>query len=125
MPLAPVASLADFIREGHFERHVRLSRTRNASRRAALIEAIGEYLGDRVEVSGDSAGTYVLLWLRDIAPRRLEQYIARAREAGVGVYSGASFFSKEPPRAALVLSYTALSEAEIRAGIRRLAPVLR
>lgn len=118
-------ALADFIREGHFERHVRLSRTRNAARRAALIEAIDEHLGDRVEVSGDRAGTYVLLWLRDIAPRRLDRCIARAREVGVGVYSGASFFSKEPPCAALILSYAAMTEADIRAGIQRLAPVLR
>src|SRR5439155_12649916 len=48
-------TLADFMREGHFERHVRRSRTRNAARRVALLEALAAHLGDRVEPSGPNA----------------------------------------------------------------------
>jgi GntR family transcriptional regulator/MocR family aminotransferase len=42
--------LADFIREGFFERHLRRARVRNASRRAALLRALDSELGDAVEV---------------------------------------------------------------------------
>jgi GntR family transcriptional regulator/MocR family aminotransferase len=118
------STLADFIHEGHFERHVRLSRARNAARRAVLLEAITEHFGDRVEVSGDGAGIHVLLWLRDVPARRLEACIVRARAAGVGIYSAASCYREQPPRAGLILGYNALGEARIRAGIRRLATVL-
>jgi GntR family transcriptional regulator/MocR family aminotransferase len=118
-------ALADFIAEGHFERHVRLARARNAARRNVLVEAVAEHLGNRVEISGDSAGTYVLLWLRDIPPRQVDRYVARARAASVGIYSAASFFAKEPPRGAIILSYAALAETDIREGILRLGAVLR
>src|SRR5215471_18269200 len=65
------AVLTDFIHEGHFEHHLRRSRTRNAARRAALLAALSTYLGARVEVSGANAGVHLLVWLRDVAPHQL------------------------------------------------------
>jgi GntR family transcriptional regulator/MocR family aminotransferase len=52
--------LADFIVEGHFERHLRRSRTRNAARRAAPLAALDRHLGDRVEVQGAKAGIHMI-----------------------------------------------------------------
>ena len=46
-------TLADFIAGGMYERHLRRLRRRNTARRAALLEAIANYLGDRVEVTGE------------------------------------------------------------------------
>ena len=60
------AALVDFIHEGHFERHLHRMRTRNASRRAAMLEAIERNLGDRVQVSGVNAGLHLMLWLREM-----------------------------------------------------------
>jgi GntR family transcriptional regulator/MocR family aminotransferase len=62
------AVLTDFIYEGHFEHHLRRSRTRNAARRAALLEALDTHLGRRVEVSGANAGVHLLVWLQDVPP---------------------------------------------------------
>jgi GntR family transcriptional regulator / MocR family aminotransferase len=58
-------AVADFMREGHFERHLRKLRARNAQRRSVLIEALEHHFGPRVEVSGSGAGDHVLVWLRD------------------------------------------------------------
>jgi GntR family transcriptional regulator/MocR family aminotransferase len=118
-------ALADFIREGHFERHVRRSRARNAERRAALLDAIAEYLGDRVEVAGANAGLHVLLWISHLPPSRVATVCQRAAEAGVGVYPVNPFFLRQPPRAGLILGYASLSPQRIRGGIERLASVLR
>ena len=43
-------TLADFIREGHLDRHLHRSVARNASRRAALLEAVRDHFGDRAEI---------------------------------------------------------------------------
>jgi GntR family transcriptional regulator/MocR family aminotransferase len=40
-------AVADFMREGHFDRYLRKLRARNAQRRAALIEALDRHLGER------------------------------------------------------------------------------
>jgi GntR family transcriptional regulator/MocR family aminotransferase len=116
--------LTDFIREGHFERHLRRSRTRNAARRAALLDALHEHLGERIEVSGANAGMHLLVWLRDVMPHQVDRLIERAAYAGVGLYSVSPYYLEPPRRAGLLLGYAAMTEAEIRAGIRRFAAVL-
>ena len=78
--------LTDFIREGHFERHLRRSRTRNATLRAALLEALETHLGSRISISGANAGIHLLVWLHDVAPEQLDTLIAAAEQVDVGLY---------------------------------------
>ncbi len=116
--------LTDFIREGHFERHVHRARVRNAARRAALLEALTQHLGKYVEVVGANAGDHLLAWLRDIERGELNDLIRQAARAGVGVYPIAPYYLDPPSRAGLLLGYSSMREADIDAGIRRLATVL-
>ena len=115
--------LAEFIAEGHFERHLRRARTTYAARRAALLAALASHFGDRVEVVGANAGVHVLVWLRDVTTRELPSSIAAAARQGVGVYSIAPYFFRPPRRAGLILGYAPLTERQIRDGIARLARV--
>src|SRR5262245_8416047 len=115
------SALATFIRDGHFARHVSRSRARTADRRAALLDAVGAYLGDRALVCGADAGLHVLVWLRDVGPERLPGIVRAAEAVGVGVYPVTPHCLVPPREAGLVLGYAALSAEEIREGIRRLA----
>jgi GntR family transcriptional regulator / MocR family aminotransferase len=117
-------ALTDFIVSGQFERHLRRSSTRNAALRRVLVATLKQSFGDRIEVSGRDAGVHVMVWLNDIAPRKVDGLIARAAKMGVGIYSIAPYFEKLPTRAGLLFGYTALTETEIRQGIRKLAAVL-
>src|SRR5262245_42855786 len=117
-------ALADLITSGQFERYLRRAGARNAGRRQALIEALRQRLGDRVEIAGENTGVHLVVWLNDDAPRDLDGVIARAARAGVGVYPVAPCYARPPQRAGLLMGYAALTEAEIRAGIRRLAEII-
>jgi len=64
---------------------------------------------------------HLVVWFNDVKPRELDAVIARAAKAGVGVYSIAPAYTRPPDRAGLLFGYAALTEAEIRAGIQRLA----
>src|SRR5579859_6912583 len=55
--------MTDFIREGHFARHIRRMRTLYMERRTALVEAIGEEMGGRLEVVGAEAGMHLVALL--------------------------------------------------------------
>jgi GntR family transcriptional regulator/MocR family aminotransferase len=115
-----------FIREGHFERHLRRVRATLAGRRAALLDAIRTQLGERVEVSGADAGLHLLLWIRGMrSGKPLAALIARAAKAKVGVYPVTPYYLTPPRRAGLLLGYAGLDESEIRAGVECLASVLR
>jgi GntR family transcriptional regulator/MocR family aminotransferase len=117
-------ALTDFIASGQFERYLRRARTRNAARRQALIGALREHLGQRVEIAGENAGVHLLVWLNGARPQDANAIIARAARVGVGVYSIRAYYARPPRRAGLLFGYASLSEAEIRAGVRRLADVM-
>jgi GntR family transcriptional regulator / MocR family aminotransferase len=118
------AVLTDFMHEGHFERHLRRSRTRKAAHRAALLDALSTHLGPRVDVSGANAGVHLLIWLRDVAPHQLGVFIDEASQAGLGLYPITPYYLTPPSRAGLLLGYAAMTEEDIRAGVQCLAAVL-
>jgi GntR family transcriptional regulator/MocR family aminotransferase len=117
-------ALAELITSGQFERYLRRAGSRNAARRQALIAALRQHFGDRMEIAGENTGVHLVVWLTDVRPRDLDALIARAANAGVGIYSVAGSYAEPPRRAGLLFGYAALSEAEIRLGIRRLADAL-
>jgi GntR family transcriptional regulator / MocR family aminotransferase len=123
-PSLTQAALVDFIREGHFERHLHRMRTRNAGRRAAMLEAIERNLGSRAHVSGINAGLHLMLWLRDLPASRSRELRIRASRAGVGVYSVEPFYLSPPKQVGLLLGYASMPEKQIAEGIRRFAFVL-
>jgi GntR family transcriptional regulator/MocR family aminotransferase len=117
-------ALSDFITSGQFERYLRRAGNRNAARRATLIGALRQHFGDRVEIAGENTGVHLVVWLNDVRPRELSAVLARAQSVGVGLYSVAPFYTSPPPRAGLLFGYASLTEADIRAAIRRVADVV-
>jgi GntR family transcriptional regulator / MocR family aminotransferase len=115
-------TLAEFITSGLYERHLRRVRRRNAARREALRDAIDQYLGERVEVTGFGAGAHVALWP---AARVSEtEVIAAAAKIGVAVYGISPYFLSTTPRKGFMLGYSRMKESDIREGVRRLSQVL-
>jgi GntR family transcriptional regulator/MocR family aminotransferase len=112
-------TLAEFISTGMYERHLRRVRSRNAGLREALLEAVKKYLGEAVEVSGDGAGTHVVLWPRGRV--RESEAIEEAAAKGVGIYGISRYFLKGAKRVGFMLGYGSLGEGEIREGIQLLS----
>ncbi|HVP30880.1 MAG TPA: PLP-dependent aminotransferase family protein [Myxococcota bacterium] len=113
-------AFADFIAEGHLERHVRRARARHAARRAALVDAVTRELGSRAEVLGVDAGLHVLLRVPELSGRDVTRLREACRERGVAVYPAAPYYARPPARAELLLGYGSLPERTIRDGVRRL-----
>ncbi len=114
-------ALADFIASGAFERHIRRSRAWNGERRAALLRAVDEHLGDRVRVEGANAGLHVVAWLRGLSHRHGRDLVQRAAALGVGVYPVTPYYAAPPAGLGLLLGYGALQPRSIATGIARLA----
>ena len=115
-------ALAEFIANGMYERHLRQLRRRNAARRIALLDAIHRFLGDRVEVTGDSAGAQIVLWPRQRISEK--ETIARAAAHGVGIYGISHCYLKHPSPPGFLLGYDRLNEREIHEGVRLLGQIL-
>jgi GntR family transcriptional regulator/MocR family aminotransferase len=120
-------ALAGLIESGAYERHVRRLRRRNGERRAALLAALEETFGEKVTVAGAEAGLHLVAWLHGVAQAEETALVARAHEAGVGIYPVSplhALATGQRPSIGLVIGYASLGEAAIREGIRRLRRVV-
>jgi GntR family transcriptional regulator/MocR family aminotransferase len=114
-PLLEQAALADFIAEGHLERHIRRMRRIYKARRDALAATLDRHFGDRVTIHGDAAGMHLAATLR------VRDLPSRAHRAGIHIRSTAGYYSGVAPPSEFVFGFASMTEAAMREAIRRLA----
>jgi GntR family transcriptional regulator/MocR family aminotransferase len=113
------AVVADFMAQGHFERHVRCMRTLYARRQLVLQEAIGQQMSGLLEVHPAAGGMHLLAWLPPEV-MECEPIVQAARDHQLDLLP-LSYCSPRPlRRQALVLGYAAPSEGQIVEGVRTL-----
>src|ERR1700733_27697 len=115
--------LTDFIREGHFARHLRRMRILYMERRTVLVEAIQAQLGDMLEVIGAEAGMHLVALL---PPGVDDREVARqAARIGLSVMPLSMCYLKTPARGGVILGYGGTDPTQIQDGIRALKLSLR
>jgi GntR family transcriptional regulator/MocR family aminotransferase len=121
-PSLDQAVLADFIAEGHFERHIRRMRMLYAERQAAFVRAAEDELSPYLQAQPQDCGLHLIGWL----PEGVDGMRASkcAKDRGVEAPSLSSYALRPQPRQGLVLGYAAFREAEISTGARLLRGAL-
>ena len=116
--------LAEFIGAGHLDVHVRRSRRRHAARRRLLLEELTRVLGDRIEVLGADAGLHIVVVIGGLRSSVTARIVTEAKEHGVGVYGTQPYYLGESRGMHNAPRHGALSEDEIREGVKRLGAVI-
>ena len=117
-PTLEQAVLAGFIAEGHFARHIRAMRALYQERQAVLVDAARADLAGLLDVAPSAAGMHLIGRLAHASD---DQVVAeRAAREGVEVRALGAHALRASPYPGLLLGYTALDAAEIRAGVLRL-----
>jgi len=113
--------LADFIEEGHFERHIRRMRTLYGDLRRLLVDNLREHLGKTLSPLGDEAGVHLTAMLntRD----RDEEVAARAVRQGLSLWPLSRLY-RNRPRQGFVLGFGGTTAREIPVGVRKLRELL-
>lgn len=116
------AALADFIREGHFARHLRRMRQLYMVRCEALASAVRTELSGALEVVSAEAGMHLV----GLLPPGLDDREVCRAGAGLGLSLTplSSCFLTPPSRGGLILGYGGAEPEEIREGVRRLGRVI-
>ncbi len=122
-PTFTQAVVADFIRDGHFARHLRRTRALYRERREALASALRTQLAGLVEAQGDEAGMHLVACLS----KELDDHDVslRAARQGLWVMPLSSCYVGRPVRRGFVLGFGGTDVRDIPGGIRRLSAVLR
>jgi GntR family transcriptional regulator/MocR family aminotransferase len=96
-------AMTDFIREGHFSRHIKRMRAVYMERRKALAAAIRAQADGLLEVIGEDAGLHVVTLLppgiNDV------EVVTKARQLGLRVNTLSECYARSPARGGLMLGY--------------------
>lgn len=121
-PLLEQTVLCDFIREGHFGRHLRRMRELYAERWSVLMECAREDLPGLLEISNVEAGLQTVGWLAPGIDAKSAVQAASTRNVEV---IPLNFYAQgRVRRHGLQLGFAAVPPQEIRRGVRELALVL-
>jgi len=117
------AVMADFIREGHFSRHIRRMRPIYANRRRMLVSELAQVLGDAATITGDEAGMHLALFLPgDVDDQAIA---ARAAQQSLHLSALSASYIGHAPRRGLVLGFGNTRESQIAPGVRQIEALLR
>lgn len=116
------AVIADFIREGHFVRHIRRMRKHYARRKHALVSALQAQANGLVEIGDSSGGLHICGWLPD-GINDEQVHLAMAAE-GIQAMPLSRFYQSQVKRMGLVLGFAACREEDLRAGVTKLLRII-
>lgn len=116
-------AVAQFMKSGEFEKHIRRMRKWYQRKHQVLLTSIQQYMDTRVSIIGEKSGLHILLKLNGVTASKL---IECGLSHGVKVYSPARFWllSNDEIESIIMLGFGGLSLEEIEQGIRILASCL-
>ena len=117
------AVLADFIREGHFVRHLRRTRKIYRERRSVLTDCVRQQLGPGVDITGVQAGIHLCLTLPTGVNDKEIALDAAAQKLWVLPLS--SFYAGEALRRGFVLGFGSTPIEEIPVGVQKLQGLVK
>lgn len=116
------ATLAAFISEGHYARHVRRVRKACYERQGVVIEAIQCNLPASIRVEPTDSGIHIVCWLSDSLNE--QDIIDKCRQVGLGAQPLSRYCQTRPTDQAILLGFAAHSPSELVAGIKTLAQII-
>ncbi|MGZ7079594.1 MAG: aminotransferase-like domain-containing protein, partial [Thermoanaerobaculia bacterium] len=122
-PTLDQATLARFIEEGHFTRHVRRMRTIYKERQEALLRAASRELDGLLRIDPAGTGMHVVGWLLR-ADADDELVARRAAEQGIELSALSRYCMKVCLPPALVLGFAAVPPKQLASGVRALRKIL-
>ncbi|MCI3207964.1 MULTISPECIES: PLP-dependent aminotransferase family protein [Pandoraea] len=105
------ATVADFMEQGHFARHLRKMRSLYAERRRYLSDALTDVFGDDLYVQPQAGGIQTLAYLRNALARRGDMPLSEAAHVqGLAVHALSRWYGGKASRSGLLMGFTNLPD---------------
>lgn len=116
-------TMARFMEQGHWERHIRRMRMVYKKKHDILLRSVDQHFGERAVVIGQGAGLHVVLMLPDASYSEAE-IMERARQKGILLFPFSAFHvTGQPESTTLLLGFGGMNGNEIEHGISLLSQV--
>ncbi|WP_420642499.1 PLP-dependent aminotransferase family protein [Candidatus Leptofilum sp.] len=116
------ATIAEFMLEGHFVRHIRRMQKQYRARRDALVEAVEHHLAGAITLGEATCGMHVAGFLDE----RFDEtaVLTKARKVGMGIAPLSREYFAQPKCQGLMMGFTNVPPDEIEGYIAKLAATI-
>ncbi len=114
--------LTDFMKAGHFARHIRRMRNLYKARRTALVENLRAEFGEELEIHGAEAGMHLTVTLPQGC--RDTEICTRAAAEHLWLWPLSPCYAESPARQGLILGFANTPEEQMREAVKRLKTVV-
>jgi GntR family transcriptional regulator/MocR family aminotransferase len=121
-PLVLQAALADFIREGHFFRHLNRKRRLYEHRRALFLGLFAEHLSDWLEPIDGRTGIQIAAVCK--GPVDDHAIVRRAADDGINLAPLSLYFNGAPALRGLLMGYAGVDETAMRRAFPKLRQII-
>jgi GntR family transcriptional regulator / MocR family aminotransferase len=118
------AALAELMRSGAFDRHLRRAAMELRRRRAALLDGVNTHCSRHLLIHDSRAGMHVVGWLPRWSAAQVEALAVHARGRGLGLHPIGPHYRTRPAPQGLLLGYAMLSAKQLRAATALLGECL-
>lgn len=116
--------VADFMREGHFSRHIRRMRLLYRDRRSALLEHLRSELDIPIDVAGEQAGLHLSIRLPRVF--RDQEISERASKQRIWLAPLSSYYHQQrQSRQGFILGFSNTPAEEMPRAVRKMRDVMR
>jgi GntR family transcriptional regulator/MocR family aminotransferase len=118
-PVLEQAALAEFMRSGGYERHIRKMRRVYRTRRDALVRSLARWFGTGARVGPRQGGLNLLVTLDTDIPA--EELVRRAARAGIAMRDASPYYVRPPAQPTFLLGFAAITPDDIETAVARWA----
>jgi GntR family transcriptional regulator / MocR family aminotransferase len=118
-------TLATFLANRLYEKHLRQSLIELRDRRRALLTGITRHLGPHIEYTTSSGGMHAVVWFRQMTYAELDRLLPLAAARGLGLYPIHPYYRKRPAKPGLMLGFAGLSPGQITNAMALLGECVR
>ncbi|MBJ7264153.1 MAG: PLP-dependent aminotransferase family protein, partial [Burkholderiaceae bacterium] len=121
--ILPQATVADFMAQGHFARHLRRMRSLYATRRGYLVDALLQAFGSHLHVQPQAGGIHVLAHLNT---RQNDKVLAQAAQShGLAVHALNDWRMRRSQQGGLLMGFAGfITDEQAAASVQHLRTVL-
>jgi GntR family transcriptional regulator / MocR family aminotransferase len=123
-PYLQQAVLNDFMREGHFARHIRKMRALYHERRTALVESLEKEFDGEMEILGAQAGMHLVAELPEEGSWNDVELAAAAAKKRVWLWPLSPAYVGEKKRQGFILGFGNVEAGEIPAAVKAMKSVV-
>ena len=122
LPILEQQVLAEFINEGHLERHLRKMRSIYDKRRQTLVKVLKKHFRKRAVILGEKAGIHLMVRFKSNLTD--EEIIKKAAKVSVAMMSANPHYLTNHSKGEFIFGYGKLTETQLTEGISRLAEII-